>query len=211
MPGLRKNPLHEMYMSLRYFLPVYLFVFVLVAFVWRSYVVWKHTGINPVTFKGSDSAHDFVGRVFKLVFVVVVLVVFVYSFFPFAYRYTSPIPWLENNWLRSFGVVFLLLSLVWTAVAQAQMGEAWRIGIDAEHRTPLVQEGVFRISRNPIFVGMIVTLLGLFLTIPNAFSLLAFVLGVALIGVQVRLEEEYLTRVHPDDYLAYRQRVRRWL
>jgi hypothetical protein len=56
-----------------------------VAFIWRSYVVWKHTGINPVTFKGSDTAHDFIGRVFKLVFVIVVLVCFVYSFSPVAY------------------------------------------------------------------------------------------------------------------------------
>lgn len=125
-------------MNLRYFLPLYFFVYVLVAFVWRSYLVWKRTGINPITFKSSDTAHDFIGRVFKLVF-------------------------------------------------------------------------VFGISRNPIFVGMMLTLLGLFLTLPNALTLLAFVLGVILIGVQVRLEEEYLAQIHPEAYLEYRQRVRRWL
>jgi len=188
-----------------------LFVYVLVAFVGRSYLVRKRTGINPVTFKGSDSAHDFVGRVFKLVFVLVVLVVFVYSFSPFAYTYTLPIQWLENSWLRSIGVLLLLLSLAWTSIAQSQMGEAWRIGIDTEHRTPLVQKGLFGISRNPIFVGMIFTLLGMFLTLPNALTLLASVLGVVLIGVQVRLEEEYLAQVHPEAYRGYRQRVRRWL
>jgi protein-S-isoprenylcysteine O-methyltransferase Ste14 len=198
-------------MSLRYFLPVYLFIYVLVAFVWRSYIVWKRTGINPVTFKGSDNAHDFVGRVFKLVFVAVVLVLFVYSFFPFAYAYTAPIQWLEHRWLRSAGVVMLLLSLVWIGVAQSQMGEAWRIGIDTDHRTPLIQNGLFGISRNPIFFGMMVTLLGLFLTLPNALTLLTCVLGVVLMGIQVRLEEEYLTQVHPKAYPEYRQRVRRWL
>ena len=198
-------------MYLRYFLPIYLFVYILVAFVWRSYVVWKHTGINPVTFKDSDNAHDFVGRIFKLVFVLVVLVVFVYSLFPFAYSYTSPIHWLEHRWLKSIGVLLLLLSLLWIALAQSQMGEAWRIGIDTEHRTPLVQKGLFGISRNPIFFGMMLTLIGLFLTLPNALTLLAFVLGVVLIGVQVRLEEEYLAQVHPEVYPDYRQRVRRWL
>jgi protein-S-isoprenylcysteine O-methyltransferase Ste14 len=198
-------------MSLKYFLPIYLFLFVGVAFVWRSYIVWKHTGINPVTFKGSDNAHDFVGRVFKLGFVAVVLVVFVYSFFPYAYAYTAPMQWLEHRWVRSTGVLLLLLSLAWIVLAQSQMGKSWRIGIDTEHRTPLVQNGLFGISRNPIFLGMMLTLLGLFLTLPNAFTLLAFVLGVVLIGVQVRLEEEYLAHGHPDAYLKYRQRVRRWL
>jgi len=197
--------------NLRYFLLVYLFVYVLVAFVWRSYIVWKHTGINPVTFKGTDTAHDFIGRVFKLVFVVVVLVVFVYSFSPIAYTYTLPIQWLENRWLRLIGVLLLLLSLVWTSIAQSQMGAAWRIGIDTEHQTPLVQKGLFAISRNPIFLGMILTLLGLFLTLPNAFTMLASVLGIILIGVQVRLEEEHLAQLHPEAYGEYRQRVRRWL
>lgn len=197
--------------NLRYFLPVYLFVYVFVAFVWRSYLVWKRTGINPVTFKGTDTAHDFIGRIFKLDFALVVLVVFIYSFSPFAYTYTLPIRWLENSWLRSIGVLLLLLSLTWTSIAQSQMGEAWRIGIDTEHRTPLVQKGLFGISRNPIFVGMIFTLLGLFLTLPNALTLLASVLGVVLIGVQVRLEEEYLAQAHPEAYREYRQRIRRWL
>src|ERR1700742_3347441 len=135
-------------MQLRYFLPVYLFIYVLAAFVWRSYLVWRKTGVNPVTFKGSDDAHDFVGRVFKLVFVLVILVVFVYSVFPAAYHYTLPIWWLEHWWLRWTGVVLLLLSLGWIVAAQAQMGLSWRIGIDTEHRTALVRTGVFGISRN---------------------------------------------------------------
>src|ERR1044071_1914384 len=193
-------------MSLRYFLPIYLLIYVGVAFVWRSYIVRKHTGINPVTFKGNDNAHDFVGRIFKLVFVV-----FVNSFFPDVYTYTAPVQWLEHRWSSSIGVGLLLFSLVWIALAQSQMGEAWRIGIDTEHRTPLVQNGLFGISRNPIFLGMMLTLFGLFLTLPNAFTLLAFVLGVVLIGVQVRLEEEYLARVHEEAYEDYRRRVRRWL
>jgi len=198
-------------MYLRYFLPAYLTIYIFVAFVWRSYRVWKHTGINPVTFKGSDSAHDFVGRVFKLVFGLIVLVVLMYSSFPHAYVFTSPIHWLEQGWIKFLGIVLLLLSLLWTALAQSQMGEAWRIGIDAEHRTPLVQNGLFGISRNPIFVGIMLTLLGMFLTIPNAVTLLALVLGVVLIGVQVRLEEEYLAQAHPEAYSDYRRHVRRWL
>lgn len=198
-------------MNLRYFLPAYLCVYFFAAFFWRSYRVWKTTGINPVTFTRSDSAHDFVGRVFKLLFALLVLVVIVYSVFPVAYAYTSPILWLETRWLRWAGVLLLMLSLIWTVLAQQQMGKAWRIGIDSAHRTPLVQEGVFSISRNPIYVGIIVTLCGLFVTIPNALTFLALVLGVVLIGTQVRLEEEHLSKLHSTEYADYRQRVRRWI
>ena len=198
-------------MSLRYFLPVYLLAYIIAAFFWRSYVVWKKTGVNPVVFKGSDSAHDFIGRIFKALFAVIVAIVVVYAFIPSVYRYVKPIQSLERTSVRLTGFILLLVSLVWTVIAQAQMGNSWRIGIDTEHRTRLVQTGVFRLSRNPIFFGMIVTLLGLFLVIPSVGTFITLLVGVILIGIQVRLEEEYLTSTHGDTYTEYRRNVRRWI
>ena len=197
-------------MNLRYFLPIYLVVYSLV-FFWRSFVVWKKTGINPIVFKRTDSTHDYIGRVFKIMFGLTVILILVYSFWPPAYRFWVPITWLERYWLSNIGMALLILSLAWTVLAQAQMRESWRVGIDQQHRTPLVRSGVFRFSRNPIYLGMMTTLLGLFLVMPNAVTLLTLVLGVVLIGVQVRLEEEFLQRVHGDDYIQYKQAVRRWV
>jgi protein-S-isoprenylcysteine O-methyltransferase Ste14 len=198
-------------MSLRYLLPIYVVAYIIAAFFWRSYAVRRRTGVNPVVFKGSDSAHDFVGRLFKALFAVIVTVVVIYAFIPSAYQYLMPIHSLERPWLRLTGFILLLVSLLWTVVAQAQMGNSWRIGIDTEHTTKLVQTGVFRLSRNPIFVGMIVTLFGLFLVIPTVGTLITLLIGVIVIGIQVRLEEEYLTKAHGDEYLQYHRRVRRWL
>lgn len=169
------------------------------------------TGINPVVFKTSDDAHDFIGRVFKLMFLLVVVVIAVYSFVPTVYRFTGPIVWLEHPVMQWIGIALLLLSLIWTVVAQYQMGQSWRIGIDREHRSALVEKGLFTFSRNPIFVGMIVTLFGLFLVIPNALTLLLFVLGGVVISIQVRLEEKYLVESHGEAYNDYQRRVRRWL
>ena len=196
---------------LKFFLPAYLVAYFFAAFFWRSFVVWKRTGVNPLVFKGSDNAHDYIGRVFKLLFAAVVAAVAVYSLSEHLYEYLTPIDWLERPWLRWAGVALLLVSLAWTVVAQAQMGESWRIGIDEERATPLVRKGVFVLSRNPIFLGMISTLLGLFLLIPNAVTLVVLGLGVVLIQIQVRLEEEFLSIAHGRDYGEYRRDVRRWL
>lgn len=198
-------------MPLEYFLPLYLLLYFVAAFFWRSFMVRKRTGINPVVFKGTDDAHDFIGRIFKLLFALIVAVVLSYSVWPEVYRYAAPIEWLEHTWLKWTGIALLLLSLVWTVMAQAQMGESWRIGIDQQHRTSLVRSGVFGISRNPIFLGMMLTLLGLFFVIPNALTLLAFVMGVVLIQIQVRLEEEFLTKAHGVEYEQYKRQVRRWI
>lgn len=169
------------------------------------------TGINPVVFKRSDDAHDFIGRVFKLLFALVALVVVVHTFLPTIHRFTGPITWLELTTLKWVGIAVLLLSLAWTVIAQYQMGQSWRIGIDREHRSPLVREGLFNVSRNPIYVGLMATLVGLFLIIPNALTLLVLVVGVVLISIQVRLEESYLLESHGAAYAEYQRRVRRWL
>lgn len=198
-------------MPLKLFLPIYLGAYFFAAFFWRSFVVWKRTKVNPVVFRGLDDAHDFIGRVFKLLFALIVMVVLAYSLSPEIYQYSVPIWWLEFIWLKWAGISLLILSLAWTVLAQAQMGESWRIGIDQEHKTPLVRKGVFGLSRNPIFFGMMATLLGLFLVIPNALTLLTFVMGVVLIQVQVRLEEEFLGRAHGEEYAEYRRSVHRWL
>jgi protein-S-isoprenylcysteine O-methyltransferase Ste14 len=58
---------------------------------------------------------------------------------------------------------------------------------------------------------MTATLLGLFLTAPNALTLLITGLGITLIQIQVRLEEERLSHLYGAAYEAYRLRVRRWL
>ena len=198
-------------MFLKYFLPLYFLAYIIAAFFWRSYLVKKRTGINPVTLKSSQSVRDFVGRVFKLLFATIAVVVMLFAFLPGYYDYLIPIHWLEQEPVRWIGLVLLVLSLAWTVFAQAQMGESWRIGIDEKNRTPLVQRGVFRLSRNPIFLGMLTTLAGLFLVIPNAITLLTFVLGVFVINVQVRLEEEHLKTLHGDDFISYCRRVRRWI
>jgi protein-S-isoprenylcysteine O-methyltransferase Ste14 len=196
---------------LKYILPIYLVLYFSTAFFWRSYIVWRRTGVNPFVLGKTDSAHDFIGRVFKIIFALTIMVVIIYSASARLYNYLMPIAWLQSYSFQVLGLILLLLSLIWTLLAQSQMGNSWRIGVDTEHETALVRKGVFKLSRNPIFLGMIMTLLGLFLIIPNAITLLVLVLGTVIIQVQVRLEEEHLTRLHKESYLDYQRCARRWI
>jgi protein-S-isoprenylcysteine O-methyltransferase Ste14 len=75
----------------------------------------------------------------------------------------------------------------------------------------LVEKGLFTLSRNPIFFGMRAALFGFFLTLPNAFTLLAIVLADVLMQIQVRLEEEFLQSAHGESYENYCRKVRRWI
>ncbi len=196
---------------LRYLLPVYLIAYLTFAFFWRSFLVWKRTGVNPYVFGKTDNAHDFAGMLFRLTMVAIVIVVILHAVSSKAYAYLAPIIWLDRAILKYAGLSLLAASLIWTLIAQAQMGNSWRIGIDANTKTQLVTHGIFAISRNPIFLGMRVTLLGFFLILPNAVTLAILALGEALVQIQVRLEEEYLHQTHGEEYRKYCQRTRRWL
>lgn len=196
---------------LRYFLPVFFALYFGFCFVWRTVSVWRRTGINPLVLGKSDNVYDYIGKWFKATILMAGVSVAIFVISDDAYRYLVPIEFMERAVLRATGLFLLIFSFPWTFLAQVQMGNSWRIGIDQRRKSELVAFGMFRYSRNPIFLGMIMTIMGLFLVLPNALTLIVLVLGFVLIQLQVRLEEEYLTRVQGITYLQYCREVRRWL
>lgn len=78
--------------------------------------------------------------------------------------------------------------------------------------TTIVTDGLFRFSRNPIYVSDMLLYIGLSLLLNTwwALALSPAVVWIMNIGVIAR-EEAYLERKFGSDYLRYKQRVRRWL
>jgi protein-S-isoprenylcysteine O-methyltransferase Ste14 len=76
----------------------------------------------------------------------------------------------------------------------------------------LVQAGVYRFTRNPMYLGMIAVYSGVALVLlsPTA-GLLFLPLCLVLDRLVIAREEAYLSRRFGPSYDAYRKRVRRWL
>ncbi len=190
---------------------IYLIIYFLLVFVLRSVWLKVKTGVNPLTFNKTDDAHGYNGKVFTVISILELIIVGIYAFRIEWYKYLLPFWYLENDALSKIGWGFLILSLIVVCIAQSQMANSWRIGIDAINKTQLVTKGLFSISRNPIFLGIMMANIGLFLVIPNAFTLLIITLSTISINTQIRLEEEFLKREFGDDYLEYLKKVRRWI
>lgn len=195
----------------QYFTSLFFIAYMAVAFVVPSVRTYKQTGVNPITFGKNDNAHDFIGKWFKLLLGLTPFTIAAKWAGPVMYNYLLPIPYLQQQPVEWAGLLLCLLSFIWTVVAQWQMGTSWRIGIDEAHQTKLVTGGLFAYSRNPIFLGMQLTLAGFFLLLPNAITLLTMVCGCLLVQIQTRLEEEFLQRQHGKTYANYRQHVRRFI
>lgn len=192
-------------------LPIFTLVYLLQVFVIQSWIQYKKTGINPYVFRNTDSAHDYCGKVYKLMIPGTWISIGIYSFFYTQYKYLLPFWFMEIEWLQHIGFGLAAISFIWILIAQRQMSKSWRIGINYQEKTELVKNGLFKVSRNPIFLGVMISYVGTFLIIPNALSFAIMLVTYITLQIQIRLEEEYLHAVHGDDYLEYENKVRRWI
>lgn len=188
----------------------FLSIYFVVVFVIPSVRVKRKTGINPYVFKNTDSAHDFLGKVSAPITSLIFIVALVNLVYPEGLQYFAPFAWLEISIIKYTGFSIVHLALLWIIVAQVQMSNSWRVGIDHSAKTELKTNGLFSVSRNPVFLGMLITLAGIFFLLPNAITLLVFVSSTLLFQVQVRLEEEYLAKTHGENYINYCKKAGRW-
>lgn len=192
-------------------MPLFFIVFFLTAFFGTSFIVSKRIGKNPNVLPKDDSAYGLIGRYFKLTLIFLFIYTLLLFFFPGTSHLKSSINFLENNLFKYVGIILMLFSLAWVLMAQFQMKNSWRIGIDEDLKTDLITTGLFNYSRNPIFLGILLSLIGMFLMVPTFISLSFLIIANILIQTQIRLEEEFLLKQHDKVYLQYKAKVRRFL
>lgn len=112
------------------------------------------------------------------------------------------------SWTGVFFCLTGLSLLLWSVVSFRQ---SFRVGIDTDHPDRLITDGIFAISRNPIYVAFAIILIGEFLILPNWITLAYIVAAIALFHRQVLREEDYLRRHYGQAYVDYYNRVRRYL
>jgi len=113
-----------------------------------------------------------------------------------------PLKWVALGlWVSGFALLF---------IGRFGMGESFRIGSPTES-TALKADGLFRVSRNPMYVGVYATLLAAVLYTLNPILLIVAVFVVAVHHRIVLAEEDHLQAEFGDEYTAYCRRVRRYL
>ena len=118
--------------------------------------------------------------------------------------------WPRGALLAAIGWTIYASGIAVIVVAQAQMGRAWRIGID-DKPTSLVTTGLYARVRNPIYLGVILVGLGLAALTPSPWTIASAVAYAVMIRVQVAYEESHLLALHGDAYRDYLARVGRFL
>lgn len=113
--------------------------------------------------------------------------------------------------MQIIGVSVAALGVLTFIVAMLTMADSWRAGIPDKDRTAFVQHGIYRISRNPAFVGFDLMYIGLFAAFPNVIHLACALFSVVMLHLQILNEEKFCAKVFGKEYEDYSIKVRRYL
>ena len=112
----------------------------------------------------------------------------------------------------SYIFYFAGLSILILAVSLFKKQNTTVNPIKIENASFLVTSGIFEYSRNPMYLGMVLILLGwalMFNLIGGTLFTLLFTIYIT--KFQIRPEEEVMERLFREDFLRYKQNVRMWL
>jgi protein-S-isoprenylcysteine O-methyltransferase Ste14 len=111
-----------------------------------------------------------------------------------------------------FGGVLIIIGLVLLVVANGLFTRAGTGVIPFRNVSALVTDGIYRYTRNPMYLGMLAVLLGCALTVGATTALFIPPIFAVIVEFRfIRPEEAMLRDIFPEDYPAYCERVRRWL
>tara|TARA_Y100000310_G_C20543606_1_gene744524 strand:- start:121 stop:702 length:582 start_codon:yes stop_codon:yes gene_type:complete len=171
----------------------------------KSFHFRKKVRINPLAFlrdKGKASIlWAMIGLVLTSFFIVAALHAFGIHLFS---TWNFPTPYL------ALGVILSLLGAGIMVLAHHQMGTNWRIGLEKDHQVNLVARGIFRYSRNPIYLGLILMGFGIFLVIQDLASLILSIFTSYFFFEIILSEEKFLEKKFKGEYKRYKKKVRRF-
>ena len=128
-----------------------------------------------------------------------------------------PFPWAPAlPWAVPAAILMLagLALSIWSIVHMRKVGEGNPFDAYNHEVAPrtkhLMTDGPYRISRNPMLLGVYIYDLGVLLWLQSWWPLLVFAVEVVFLTLQVRSEEKRLEADFGEEYLAYKQRVPRY-
>lgn len=124
------------------------------------------------------------------------------------YLNTSCLP----TWVRYTGIVIAFLGDLIFVSSVLTMRDSWRAGVSPTDKTELITTGIYRISRNPAFLGFDLVYIGILLMFWNLPLLIVSVFSALMFHLQiVNVEEDFLIAAFGNQYLEYKNTVNRYL
>lgn len=115
-------------------------------------------------------------------------------------------------WAQNTGIVLAFLGDIIFIISVTTMKDSWRAGISPEEETKLVTNGIYRISRNPAFLGFDLVYIGILMIFFNWLLFVITVSALIIFHLQIiKVEEPFLLTTFGEDYINYKNQTNRYL
>ena len=129
-----------------------------------------------------------------------------------AMHYWLPIYRLIEPPLTFCGLILIVIGMAISAFGAGQFRKVGTPVIPFEQSTTLVTTGLYGWTRNPMYLGMVIGLIGVAIVSGTVGALVPLLPFTALIDILfIRREERFLEGIFGDSYRVYKQSVRRWV
>ncbi len=112
---------------------------------------------------------------------------------------------------RAVAVILLVVNLLVGASSLIGLRDSWRVGVLEDQETNLIEEGIYRFSRNPYFLSYLIMFVAYTVLLQNIILLVLSLIGFTMIHTMVLKEEQHLTTLHGEKYRQYLKRVPRYI
>jgi protein-S-isoprenylcysteine O-methyltransferase Ste14 len=128
-------------------------------------------------------------------------------------RYFPVFNWISSPWNKiGLAIIVLAIALDSSSLFLFFKKHTTVNPMHPDHTKSLVTEGLYRFTRNPMYVGLLVILTGFAIYLGSVTPFLLLPLFYWLITTQqIRPEERILEEKFGQQYLDYKKRVKRWL
>ena len=128
------------------------------------------------------------------------------------FHFMLPIAKIVPTLWNLVGLFFLVSGITLNLIADRAFQRIGTTVKPYQESSSLVTGGVFQISRNPMYLGMVLILIGIAVLLRTLSPLLVVIPFAILIDqIYIRVEEQMLTEKFGAKWQAYKAKTRRWL
>jgi protein-S-isoprenylcysteine O-methyltransferase Ste14 len=112
-------------------------------------------------------------------------------------------------WLQVAGSILLVVSTLFTLWSRLVLGKMWATNASVKEGHKLVTGGPYRITRNPIYTGILGMILGSAFSLGQGLAFLLFIFTLLFFMNRIRNEEQLMEMTFGEQFIEFKKHVPR--
>jgi protein-S-isoprenylcysteine O-methyltransferase Ste14 len=114
------------------------------------------------------------------------------------------------GWTNPIGSLLFLAGMVLLYLSLWNLGRFTKMGLPKNDEIALQTSGIYRLSRNPMYFGLIILAVASTMLLPNLLNMMLTIAGILIHHRIILREEAFLEEKFGEKYREYKRRTRRY-